>query len=215
MDKPLIAEVHIIVESNNWPKAFNNIIKILKKCDKEDYALTPLYATYDLEDTEVRICLQFEDPAKLEKFIVEKIRKINGVYATRVRLTLNGEIFPKGIEALTTMDETLYSCHIFINTIAGKDEQVWESLRQLKGNNHVFPVWIFRDFYEYAGDITLRLIGREIKSIRNYIEKFISNIYGIKTWKLKVMYNAVQILDRDKLLKMAKNWFCNKNQKEK
>jgi len=195
------------VESNEWIKTISKISEILKKCNKEDYNLIPLYANYDIEDTEVRICLQIKDPVKLEKFIVEKIRKIKGVYATRVRLTLNGEIFPKGIEVLTAMREGFYSCHIFINTMAGKDEEVWRCLRELKENNNVFPVWIFRDFYEYDHDITLRLIGKNDKSIREYVENHIANIDGIKTWRLKFMYNVIQILGREDLLKIAENWF--------
>jgi hypothetical protein len=77
----------------------------------------------------------------------------------------------------------------------------------LKENNNVFPVWIFRDFYEYDHDITLRLIGKNDKLIREYVENHIANIDGIKTWRLKFMYNVIQILGREGLLKIAKNWF--------
>ncbi len=208
MNKPLIIEIHLIITAGAWKSAQTKIIRLLKSDICKDFSLVPLYINSDIEDTELRICAQADDPDKLGEFVAKKIRKIKGVDAARIRLTLQGEIFPDGIRALTAMNNSQVSCHIFINTVAGKDKQVWQSLRKLKKNGPVIPVWLFRDFYDYDRDITLRLIGREEKQIREYIDKNFEVITGIKTWRLKFMHASTKILGKDKLLKIAQNWFA-------
>lgn len=208
MSKPFIIEVHTIIEATKWDRAYKNIIEMLKNIKPDEYSLIPLYATYDLEDTELRICLKFDDPPKVEQFINERIRKVDGVYATRARLTLNGKIFQQGVSYILNKESELpYSCHIFLKTKPGLDKSVWDSLCKLKGSGGVLPTWIFRDFYEYDRDITLRLVGSSEKAVREYIEKHLNWIEGIQTWKFKFMYNNVQFLKNDELLALAQKWF--------
>lgn len=203
--RPLIVEIHLQIRASSWPTAGNEIKSRLENADPS-YRLTPLYFTYDIEDTELRICFQVEDPAKLEKFVVDEIRLITGVYGTRARLTLNGEIFPAGITTLAEGNNSLRSSHVFLKIDPQKDRRVWEALLQLKGNGETSPTWIFRDFYEYDRDVTLRLVGRSDTEIRNYIERFVGPIDGILLWRLQFMHGVTQILSKEKLLALAQQW---------
>jgi len=195
-----------MIAANSWDSTYAEIIAVLEDKGCKDFSLVPLYVNSDIEDTQLRICLQIEDPERLEKFIVERIRKIKGVDATRVRLTLNGQIFPEGLNAMAKMSGQEFSCHIFVNTAAGEDEQVWEGLRRLKKDGDVFPVWIFRDFYEFDRAVTVRLIGKDVKLLRQYVEKHVGNIKGVNSWRLKFMHSVTQILENDLLLELARNW---------
>jgi hypothetical protein len=210
MNKPFIVEIHLIITAGGWKSARSKIIKLLKSNVCKYYSVSPLYVNSDIEDTEIRICAQANNPDRLGEFVAKKIRAIKGVYATRVRLTLQGEIFPKGVSALAAMNNSQTSCHIFINTAAGKDEQVWRSLRRLKNKGPVFPVWVFRDFYDYGWDITLRVIGQEEKQIREYVDRNFALITGINTWRLKFMRSSVKILSKKRLFEIARNWFAKK-----
>lgn len=209
MSRPLIVEIHLQIRSGSWPHAHEQILEVLKK-DQTWYFITPLYITYDIEDTEVRICFQVEDPAKLERFVVNEMRPIEGVYSTRARLTLNGEIFPSGVTALAEGNSSLRSSHVFLKVDPKKDNQVWNALLRLKENDGVSPTWIFRDFYEYDRDVTLRLVGKTAAAIREYIERQIGPIDGILLWRLQFMHGMTQILVKEKLLALAQHWMSSK-----
>jgi hypothetical protein len=207
MLKPLIVEVHIIPKAIFLEECKSEIIKTLENIEMSKYALLPLYLTSDVEDIELRICLQFEDPVKVEQFIVEKIRPIKGVLSTRVRLTLNGRIFKDGVSTLAKLEENQLSCHIFLKVSPEKDNSVWKVLEELKSENGVCPTWIFRDFYEYDRDITLRLIGPTLEAIHDYIKGKVCNIDGIESLNFKFMHNITTIAKKEKLLQLARNWF--------
>ena len=208
MDTPLIVEIHLIITPNRWGSACAKIAAVLRDRRCADFSLVALYMNSDIEDTELRICAQVKDPARLGEFVAKKIRSIKGVESARVRLTLQGEIFPEGVKVLTAMSGSRVSCHIFVNSLAGRDERVWRSLRRLKKDGSVLPVWIFRDFYEYDRDITLRVIGREEELIRRYVDKNVGSIAGIVSWRLKFMRSSVKILGKNDLLAIARNWFA-------
>jgi len=208
--KPLIAELHVIIEKNEWNRAYDKILGALRKNDLRQYSVVPLYTTYDIGDTELRICFSFNDPSLIDKFITKEIRPINGIQSTRIRLTLDGEIFPKGVKALAQADDSLKSCHIFLKIEPTKDTQVWNNLRTLKDIGSVFPTWVFRDFYEYDRDITLRLMGNNEKVIKHYIKQYIKNMDGVIDCKVKFMSKVEKILDDDKLLNLAHQWIKTK-----
>ena len=203
--RPFIIEIHIIIHPMHWGSAKNQIIRILKAVNYEKYKIIPLYMTSDIEDYELRICCQIEDPNKLDKF-VNQIRKISGINSTRIRLTLNGVIFPKGVQLLAQTESKMESCHIFLKIEPGKDENVWNKLLALKDILKVYPTWIFRDFYEYDRDVTLRLMGESKKEIRKYIDQYVSTINGICHIYLKFMYKMTPILSLGKLKETAKYW---------
>lgn len=203
--RPSIVEIHLQIKAGAWAQTYNEVAQVLKK-DPLAYHLVPLYITYDIEDTELRICFQVEEPSELEEFLVKEIRPIEGVYGTRARLTLNGEIFPAGVVALTEDNPSLRSSHVFLKVNPQRDAHVWEALRQLKAGDGVTPTWIFRDFYEYDRDITLRLVGKTDAAIRAYVEKQVSSIDGLLLWKLQFMHGMTQILAKDSLLALAQHW---------
>lgn len=208
MPKPVLCEVHLLINSTCWEKAYAKIILLLKNnrlCEK--FSLIPLYVNFDIEDTELRICAQIKNPGKLGEFIAEKICKVKGVESARVRLTLEGRIFPEGVGEFIFDKKELLSCHVFINSCADKNDLLWQSLSRLKKEGEVFPVWVFRDFYEYSRDITLRVIGKEEKEIRRYIEKKLKVMPGIRTWQLRFTHSSVRILSKRKLFKLSGNWF--------
>ncbi len=207
--RPLIVEIHLQIRAGSWPNAHGQLLKVLRE-DQARYSIVPLYITYDIEDTEVRICFQVEEPAKLEQFVVNRIRPIEGVYSTRARLTLNGEIFPSGVTALAEGDSTLRSSHVFLKIDPQSDNRVWNALLQLKESNGVSPTWIFRDFYEYDRDVTLRLVGKTDAAIREYIERQIGPIDGILLWRLQFMHGMTQILAKERLLALAQHWMSCK-----
>jgi len=201
----LIVEIHLQLRADSWPHAYAQLLEVLRE-DQTQYSIVPLYITYDIEDTEVRICFQVEEPAKLEQFVVNKIRPIDGVHGTRARLTLNGEIFPSGVAVLAEGSSSLRSSHVFLKVDPKKDACVWNGLLRLQENGGVSPIWVFRDFYEYDRDITLRLIGKTDKAIREYVEQQIGPIEGVLIWRLQFMGGMTQILAKEKLLALAKHW---------
>lgn len=203
--RPLIVEIHIQVKAGAWSRVYEQIREILRK-DQSCYCLTPLYLTHDIEDTEIRICFHLKDPAKLEEFVVNELRSIEGVYGTRARLTLDGEIFPTGLVALARNEQSLKSSHVFLKVDPLRDSYVWDALRQLKDSDGVSPTWIFRDFYEYDRDITLRLVGKSEGAIRQYVEQHVAIIEGIVVWRLQFMHGMTQILPTDRLLILAQQW---------
>lgn len=205
--KPLICEIHLLISPLRWKRAYTQITALLKNGLCKNFSLIPLYVNCDIEDTELRICLQIKNPEKLGEFIAKKILKVKGVESAKVRLTLEGRIFPEGASEFASVKKELFSCHVFINSSAGKNEILWQSLSRLKKEGEVLPVWVFRDFYEYNRDITLRVIGKEKKEIRKYVEKKLKNMPGIGTWQLKFTRSSMRILSKSKLLKLAKNWF--------
>ena len=207
MDKPLIIEIHLIIDAQRWKIACAKVLALLKSRICRDFSLLPLYINSDIEDTELRICVQTKSPEKLGGFISQEIRKIKGVESARVRLTLEGKIFPKGVSAFATTEKKLLSCHVFIDSAAGKDEYLWRKISRLKKDGSVLPVWIFRDFYEYGRSITLRVIGKKEKPIRKYVEKYLGNMPGVKTWQLRFTHNSIRLLSKTELLKIAQNWF--------
>ena len=197
-----------MVSPRRWKAATARIIALLQSPRCKEFSFIPLYLNSDREDTELRICVLANNPARLGEFVAKKIRSIGGVESTKVRLTLQGQIFPGGVKALTVTDPSQLSCHIFVNSRAGQDERVWRSLRRLKKDGSVQPVWIFRDFYEYDRDITLRVIGRQEKPIRNYVDKYLGRIPGIVSRRLKFTRNIVKFLKDAQLLAIARNWFA-------
>ncbi len=215
MHKPLLVEIHLIIAANRWKSASAGILTVLKSDSCKKFSLVPLYINSDIEDTELRICLQAEDPDRLGEFLARKIRKVKGVIASRVRLTLSGEIFPDGVCAVARMRGRQVTGHVFLNTSPGEDGRVWGALRKLKKHHGVLPVWIFRDFYDYGRDITLRLIGEKEKGIREYVDRFLGDMHGVVSWKLRFTHSSVKLLGEKELLALARNWFSKPVVKQK
>ena len=76
--RPLIVEIHLQIKANLWSQVCGQIKDVLTK-DWTRHSVTPLYFTYDIEDTEIRICFQVGNPQELEKFVVDQIRPIDGI----------------------------------------------------------------------------------------------------------------------------------------
>ena len=203
--KYYIIEVHLLIVAKQWKTALSTLTKRLCDLTKPQSAISliPLYYSHDFEDLEVRICFLFSDEHVLEKYIVSKLRSIRGVMATRVRLTLNGQIFPGGFQALMSPRKDFLSAHIFIKTIPRYDHQIWARLRAFPRTKDAYPTWIFRDFYEYDRDITLRVIGRNRRAIRLYLEKYLNQVPGVVIWRLKIMRAFILIQDKEFLTKLA------------
>ena len=202
----LIIEVHLIILPNRWNITPLKIKNILKKNNNKKYGLIPLYFTSDFEDNELRICFQVKNLQTLEKFIIDRLLKISGIQSIRVRLTLNGKIFPEGIKQFVIENSNLISIHVFLGVNPKWMKNVWGSLNRLKSKWDVFPTWIFRDFYDYNRDITLRIIGKDLKDIKRYIDTQINTIKGITSMKFKIMQSITRLLSKKTLLKIAEEW---------
>lgn len=204
--KPLIAEVHILTQQNAFVKTYEHIVAALKSKKVENYALLPMYVNYDSDDLELRICMEFRDAALVDKFIVDKIRTIPGVEATRVRLTLDGRIFPKGVKALAAMDGNYQSCHIFLKIDPEKDGSAWSALRSLSDTDSVFPTWVFRDFYEYDRDVTLRLMGRDRDVLTSFVDDVVRKIEGVISCRIQYTNKVEKLLNDEQLMSFAQHW---------
>lgn len=203
--KFFIVETHLLIKPQMWIKSMRELQRRLKQLKRTQFleSLIPLYYSYDLEDLEVRVCFLCANVQILERYIIHSLRNINGVTATRVRLTLNGEIFPSGFQALMASKKNFCSVHIFIKTNPAHDRMIWENLKKLPSLKNVYPTWIFRDFYEYDRDITLRVIGKATHDVSAYLEHYINNISGILSWKFKIMREFILVQDPSFLTKLA------------
>jgi hypothetical protein len=207
LSKTWLAEVHLNLDKKEFQQTYFLLEKVLRSKTCARFCLLPLYINADNKDTQARICLKISDPKNLEKFIVEKLKKIKGVRAAKVRLTLNGKIFPQGVKLLAELKPGIISAHIFISTLPGRDDAAWKSLNSLKNEGENFPVWIFRDFYEYDRAVTLRIAGKSHRSMRKYLKKHLGGINGIKQWRMSFMHQVTQFLKKEKLLKLARSYF--------
>jgi hypothetical protein len=206
METHLIIEVHLMIEPSAWKTFRTNLSKNLKKINEKKLRLRALYFTYDIEDLEIRICFLVNDLELFERIIVSDLRSIKGVSATRVRLTLNGKIFPGGYKALTSnvgKKEKVISAHIFIKNQPALDRTVWRALENLKKDGNTYPTWIFRDFYEYDRDITLRIISSDVLELRKYAENNLNTIEGVISWRYKHMLKFENIVSNAELYSLA------------
>lgn len=197
----LIVEIHLIVQAPPFVACLEQLTQVLKTEGPAE--AVPLYYSHDLEDTEVRVCFLVRDLGALESFVVNKLRALPGVVATRLRLTLNGRLFPGGYQALLDPGRDVLSTHVFIKNDAAKDAAVWAALSDLTKQDGVYPTWIFRDYYEYDRDLTLRVMGPDLTQIRGYLDRNLSCIDGLHTWRFKIMKDFVKIQSDEFLLKLA------------
>jgi len=202
----LIIEVHIIAGSDSFKESIEALEKVLRDKNVSKYFLLPLYFTYDEEDSEIRVCFRFEDPKLLGDFIVDRIRPIKGIESTRVRLTLDGKVYPTGLIALSKMAKEIYSAHIFIKIKPLYDFEAWEALRKLEDTGEVFLTWCMRDFYDYDRDISLRVIGSGKEIIRKYVKENVEIIKGVIVTKVKFMKKLIKIQDDSTLVALARCW---------
>ena len=214
MGKPLIVEIHLVIAAAAWESARTHVVGALKKKSCRNFFIVPLYVNSDLENTELRICAQVQDPARVAEFVAQRLKVIPGVLAARARLTLQGHIFGEGVKAFALQANTYVSCHVFIHTCPGKDEQAWKALRRLRNAAGVKPVWIFRDYYEYDRDITLRLMGGDVKRVREYVDARVSVLEGIQSWHLQYTHSATKILGDKELLALAQAWCAHSGEKD-
>ena len=204
--KPQIAEIHVLVKESTFDVTYEYIVSALQGRKVRNYALLPMYVNYDSDDPEIRICVEFNDPALVEKFIVDKIRTIPHVEGTRVRLTLDGRIFPEGVKAYSAASSNEQSCHVFLKIDPTKDDSAWTALQSLNSTDLVFPTWIFRDFYEYDRDATLRLTGRDSEALASYINDVVCKIEGIAARKIKYTNKLEKLLTDEQLMSFAQHW---------
>jgi hypothetical protein len=200
-----IIEVHLNILPNTWSSTRKSLTKFLKST--HEASITPLYYSSDIEDFEVRICYVVTDVSQLDEYIVKGIRKIPGVLDTRVRLTLNGKIYPENFKWLFDSSEKeaadRCSCHLFLKISPEHDDSVWKKLTHLPTEKSVCPVWVFRDFYEYDRDLTLRLIGQSPDDIRDYVDRKLCKIKGISHIRSKFMHEFTNIAKKEYLIQLA------------
>ncbi len=204
-DNELI-EIHAIINGNKIEEVKSKLFQLLKSKLCEKYELVPLYFTIDEEDFEIRICSIFNNPKLLGDFIVNKIRVLDGIQSTRVRLTLDGKIFQNGLKILSNIDNNYKSCHLFIKIDPSLDTVAWNSLTNLQENDSVYPTWCMRDFYDYNRDISLRIMGANKDSILEYIDKNVRTIAGVEISKTKFMQKIIKIQDDEFLQSFASKW---------
>jgi DNA-binding Lrp family transcriptional regulator len=202
----LLVEVHIETDLARLAEVSAELERVLKGEGTAEHSLVPLYFTRDEEDSEIRICLRFEDPRLLEDFVVERIRSIGGVQNTRIRMTLDGKIYPEGLEMLAGRREDTLSSHVFIATTPVHDHESWRALCGLRSRDDVFPVWCMRDFYDYDRNISLRVMGRDRQTITGYIEENVKSIEGVTVTAIKFMKDLVKIQDDATLIELAGQW---------
>ncbi|MDA9101045.1 hypothetical protein N9K06_00065 [Omnitrophica bacterium] len=203
--KYYIVEIHLLIAANRWNSALRvlrNQLRALSKV-KSLAPLVPLYYSWDVEDLEVRVCFLYDNVGAVDAFNVSVLRQISGVRATRVRLTLNGRIFPGGFQTLMNPKRRWLSAHIFIKNDPACDRSIWKKLGRLPKLERAYPTWIFRDFYEYDRDITLRVMGRGLNDIRSYLDRHVSRIQGVLSWRFKIMHEFVPIQNKKFLTKLA------------
>ncbi len=206
-DFPRIVEAHLLIRPRHWRTFTAGLKKTLLRLRDAGTCLLPLYFSHDIEDFEVRICFLLDgDPEHLERYVVRHVRSLRGVSATRVRLTLTGTIFPDGLKALLSGGPNRVSAHVFLKCSPNADGQAWRRLVRLKKVSGVYPTWVFRDFYEYDRDMTLRLMGPSVKAIRGYVEEFVSPIPGMELIRLQVMRDLVRIMDAASISRLAKRF---------
>lgn len=201
---PLILEAHLTIEPKKWKFAKSSLATLLTSFSSNKSFL-PLYFSYDFEDYEMRPCFLIYDLADFNNFILNKIRKIPGLTGLRIRLTLDGFIFPHGFQPLLKKNLNDLSVHIFLKVSPSFDASIWHKLKILKKENLVYPTWVFRDFYEYDRDITLRVIGPNLKCIKSYIQNHL-NVSGIESIKFKIMQDMVTIMPRKDLIFLARSF---------
>jgi len=201
-----VAEVHAMIEPKEFSQVCDRMEETLRHRQVSRFKLTPLYLTFDQDDSEARICLVYDDPKLLGDFLAEKIRTIPGIKATRVRLTLDGKIYPCGLEKLMDPGQGFYSAHIFLKIDPAEDDIAWEALRALPDTLAAFPVWAMRDFYEYDRDVSLRIMGKDREAIEKYLADHISGIKGVAIRQVKYMKKLVKLQDDQTLLGFAQKW---------
>jgi len=198
----IILEAHLIIAPRYWRRFTARLGRFLKASLNQECSVTPLYYSYDIEDLEIRICYIVSELSAFDAHIVA-MRRIPGIVDTRVRVTLHGRIFPDNFKMLADSKQEFSSCHIFLKVSPRYDKLVWSRLERLSAAGGVCPVWLFRDYYEYDRDLTLRLIGPSPQRIRNYVESRVCGINGLQELRSKFMHGFVTIIDNKRLIEMA------------
>lgn len=177
--EPSLAFVDAVIDSNKDSSARRALQDRLQKWYRRGVSL--LWINTLRHRADIRLVCLVQDFRKFNTLVLDEIRSVDGVRATRTTFSFNGVA---NVDLLLDLEMEVLphtgtsSSYLQLSVVPGEDRNVLEAITSLPSSLDVRVVWALNT-YSHASDLSLLLLGLDGTVIADYIMTHIRPIEGL------------------------------------
>ncbi len=178
--KPYLAVVDIDIHANQDETAREQVLEKLRTYAGS--AVTPLWVNWLRLRADLRLVCLVNELENFDNFLMDDLRSVPGVRATRSFLAFDGVVHGNVIEDIPLQDSPWSrraSATVMIDIEPGKERAVYEALVALPRHNEVEVGYVAKLLHCHVCDAMVLLIGERTASLSGYVMSWIRSIPGV------------------------------------
>lgn len=208
MTPPLLAFIDCNIASGQDEIARESLMTHIGRYRSAGVA--PLFVTWLRERSDLRFVCMVRNLSEFNDFMLDVVRSVQGVRATRTMLSFGGRADLDTLlelEMEVSTNGNLVAASLWIDVEPGVDRRCFQALLDLPPHPDVRQVWLLNCYHSDDADLQMLLLGKNVAALTGYVMSWIRTAPGVIDTEISTVLDWRWLASPDDIVDVCELFF--------
>ncbi len=172
--------------------------------------VAPLFVTWLRERSDLRFVCMVRNLSEFNDFMLDVVRSVQGVRATRTMLSFGGRADLNTLLELEMEVSTnghMVAASLWIDVEPGVDRRCFQALLDLPPHPDVRQVWLLNCYHSDDADLQMLLLGKNVAALTGYVMSWVRTAPGVIDTEISTVLDWRWLASPDDIVELCELFF--------
>jgi len=172
--------------------------------------VAPLFVNWLRERSDLRFVCMVRNLSEFNDFMLDVVRSVEGVRATRTMLSFGGRADLDTLLELEMEVSTsgqMVAASLWIDVKPGLDRRCFQALLDLPPHPDVRQVWLLNCYHSDAADLQMLLLGKNVATLTGYVMSWVRTAPGVLDTEISTVLDWRWLASPDDIVELCEVFF--------
>jgi hypothetical protein len=172
--------------------------------------VAPLFVTWLRERSDLRFVCMVRNLSEFNDFMLDVVRSVQGVRATRTMLSFGGRADIDTLlelEMEVSSNGNLVAASLWIDVEPGVDRRCFQALLDLPPHPDVRQVWLLNCYHSDDADLQMLLLGKSVAALTGYVMSWVRTAPGVIDTEFSTVLDWRWLASSDDIVELCELFF--------
>jgi len=209
-NQPLLAFIDADIVSGKDEVAREALLQTVGRY--HSHGVAPLWVNWMRQRADLRFVCLVRDVNEFNDFMLDVVRKVEGVRETRTMLSFGGRADLDtllDLEMEVSPNSHTVASSILIDVQPGMDRQCFQSILDLRPHPDVRRVWLLNCYHSEDADLMLLLLGKNVAALTGYVMSWLRTTPGVIDTEMSTVLDWRWLASPEDIVDLCEVFFTN------
>lgn len=172
--------------------------------------VAPLFVNWLRERSDLRFVCMVRNLNEFNDFMLDVVRSVEGVRATRTMLSFGGRADLNTLlelEMEVSANGQMVAASLWINVQPGLDRRCFQALLDLPHHPDVRQVWLLNCYHSETADLQMFILGKNVAALTGYVMSWVRTAPGVLDTEISTVLDWRWLASPDDIVELCELFF--------